>query len=62
VPSIPDFGLKSLPIDDALEDADLALIVTAHAEVDHEALVGRVPILVDLRGVTRAGSDRVVRL
>src|SRR6202045_2350266 len=39
VPSIPEYGLRSVPIDDALDGADLALIVTAHAEVDHEALV-----------------------
>jgi UDP-N-acetyl-D-glucosamine dehydrogenase len=62
VPSIPDFGLESVSIDEALDGADLALIVTAHQEVDHQALVGRAPTLVDLRGVTRAGSDKVVRL
>jgi UDP-N-acetyl-D-glucosamine dehydrogenase len=62
VPSIPDFGLESVSIDEALDGADLALIVTAHPEVDHQALVGRVPTLVDLRGVTRAGSGNVVRL
>src|SRR6202045_1382223 len=39
VPALSDFGLRSVPIDDALDGADLALIVTAHAEVDHEALV-----------------------
>jgi UDP-N-acetyl-D-glucosamine dehydrogenase len=62
VPSIPEFDLQSVGIDEAIEGADLALIVTAHDEVDHQALVGRTPMLVDLRGVTCAGSDKVVRL
>jgi UDP-N-acetyl-D-glucosamine dehydrogenase len=62
VPSIPDFGLESVSIDDALDGADLGLIVTAHPEVDHEGLVGRVPTIVDLRGVISPGSANVVRL
>ena len=53
VPELPEFGLRSSPLDDALADADLALIVTAHPGVDHDAVVARVPLALDLRGVTR---------
>ena len=62
VPAIPEFDLESVPVDEAVDGADLALIVTAHPEVDHEALVGRVPTVVDLRGVVRGASEKVVRL
>jgi UDP-N-acetyl-D-glucosamine dehydrogenase len=55
VPSLPDGGLRSVPFDEAVEGADLALIVTAHPGVDHAAIVDRVPLSVDLRGVTRRG-------
>jgi UDP-N-acetyl-D-glucosamine dehydrogenase len=55
VPSLPDGGLHSVPFEEAVEGADLALIVTAHPGVDHTAVVDRVPLVVDLRGVTRRG-------
>jgi UDP-N-acetyl-D-glucosamine dehydrogenase len=53
VPALRDHGLHSVSLDDALEDADLALIVTAHPEVDHGLVAQRARLLVDLRGVTR---------
>jgi UDP-N-acetyl-D-glucosamine dehydrogenase len=53
VPALADSGLRSLSLDEALEDADLALIVTAHPGVDHGAVAERAPLCVDLRGVTR---------
>jgi UDP-N-acetyl-D-glucosamine dehydrogenase len=53
VPELPDRGLRSVPLDGALEGTDLALIVTAHPEVDHGAVVLRAPLVLDLRGVTR---------
>jgi UDP-N-acetyl-D-glucosamine dehydrogenase len=65
VPSLPEFGLHNLPLEDALADADLALIVTAHPSVDHELVSGRARLVVDLRGITRsfaAGATNVVRL
>ena len=37
--------------------ADLALIVTAHPSVDHDAIVERAPLVLDLRGVTRRSRD-----
>ncbi len=63
VPSIPEFGLSSVPVEQALGDADLALIVTAHPGVDYETIAQRARITVDLRGVTRGSSvPSVVRL
>ncbi len=65
VPALPEFGLRGLSFDEALADADFALIVTAHPGVDHELVVGRSRLVVDLRGVTRtldAGVGNVVRL
>jgi UDP-N-acetyl-D-glucosamine dehydrogenase len=63
VPVLPDGGLRSSSVDDALEGSDLALIVTAHPGVDHDAIAERAPLVVDLRGVTRhAGTRRTVLL
>jgi UDP-N-acetyl-D-glucosamine dehydrogenase len=63
VPSLPEFALASVPLDGAVSDADLALIVTAHPGVDHELIAQRAHITVDLRGVTRDSSVQgVVRL
>jgi UDP-N-acetyl-D-glucosamine dehydrogenase len=58
VPVLPDGGLRSASFDDAIEGADLALIVTAHPGVDHDAIAPRVPLVVDLRGVTRRAGER----
>jgi UDP-N-acetyl-D-glucosamine dehydrogenase len=62
VPELPEHGLSSEPLDDVLADADLALIVTAHPGVDHDAAVARTPLALDLRGVTRSGQSRAVLL
>jgi UDP-N-acetyl-D-glucosamine dehydrogenase len=63
VPSLPEFGLASVPFDEVLADTDLALIVTAHPSVDHELIARRARLVLDLRGVTRASSSaNVVRL
>ena len=53
VAELPDLGLSSRPLDQVIADADLALIVTAHPGVDHDAVVAQVPLTLDLRGVTR---------
>ncbi len=53
VPELGELGLRSVPIEQALADADLAVIVTAHPEVDHELIATRARLTVDLRGVTR---------
>jgi UDP-N-acetyl-D-glucosamine dehydrogenase len=46
------FNLAGVELEQALEDAALAVIVTAHPGIDHKAIAERVPT-VDLRGVTR---------
>jgi UDP-N-acetyl-D-glucosamine dehydrogenase len=52
VPELPKFGLASVSLDEALEGADIALIVTAHPGIDHMAVAAQLPT-VDFRGVTR---------
>jgi UDP-N-acetyl-D-glucosamine dehydrogenase len=53
VPELPELDLRSAPLEEALRDADLALIVTAHPGVDHALAAERARVVVDLRGVTR---------
>ena len=63
VPALADFGLTSTPLDGAVADADLVLIVTAHPSVDHDLAARRARLVVDLRGVTRSSPlSSVVRL
>jgi UDP-N-acetyl-D-glucosamine dehydrogenase len=63
VPSLTEFALASTPLEEVLADADLALIVTAHPEVDHQLVARRARLVVDLRGVTRSTpATNVVRL
>ncbi len=40
-------------LDEGLDGVDLAVIVTAHPEVDHGRVVERAPSVLDLRGTTR---------
>jgi UDP-N-acetyl-D-glucosamine dehydrogenase len=53
VDALGDLALESEALPDALHEADLAVIVTAHPEVDHEHVASLVPLVVDLRGVVR---------
>ncbi len=63
VPTLPDYDLQSAPLADALRDADLALIVTAHPRVDHELASECARVVLDLRGVTRGATrGNTVRL
>jgi UDP-N-acetyl-D-glucosamine dehydrogenase len=63
VPALTEFALTRTPLEDAVADADLALIVTAHPGVDHELIARRARLVLDLRGVTRTSSSaNVVRL
>ena len=63
VPVLSELGLESSPLESALADSDLAVIVTAHPSVDHELVAQRARLVLDLRGVTRAQSaGNVVRL
>ena len=60
VASLRDFGLDSVALDEALEGADLAVIVTAHPGIDYDAIAAGGVAMFDLRGVTSA--EQVVRL
>jgi UDP-N-acetyl-D-glucosamine dehydrogenase len=63
VPTLPDYGLSSVPLEEALQDADLPLIVTARPGVDHDTVLARARLVVDLRGITRGTRvENVVRL
>jgi UDP-N-acetyl-D-glucosamine dehydrogenase len=60
---LPEFGLSSEPLDDALRSADCAVIVTAHPELDIQHVVDEAPLVVDFRGVTRGiESANLIRL
>jgi UDP-N-acetyl-D-glucosamine dehydrogenase len=62
VPELRESGLQSVELDTALEDCDVAVIVTAHPDVDHQMVVERAPLVVDLRGITRGVEASVQRL
>jgi UDP-N-acetyl-D-glucosamine dehydrogenase len=63
VAALPAFELESLDLDDALDGADAAVIVTAHPTVDFEQVVERAPLVIDFRGVTRGiRADHLIRL
>src|SRR3954454_19853299 len=63
VGELPEFGLASESLDDALRRADCAVIVTAHPELDIQHVVDEAPLVVDFRGVTRGiESANLVRL
>ncbi len=63
VPELPELGLTSVPLDEALRSTDLAAIVTAHPTVDYEEIVSLAPLVVDFRGVTRhIDAANLVRL
>jgi UDP-N-acetyl-D-glucosamine dehydrogenase len=63
VPTLPQFGLESESLEDALQGADCAVIVTAHPGLDPETVVRSAPLVVDFRGVTRGiEAANLVRL
>jgi UDP-N-acetyl-D-glucosamine dehydrogenase len=53
VPEVPELGLSSSDLGEALAGVDAAAIVTAHPEFDYEQIVSAAPLVVDFRGVTR---------
>ena len=53
VPELAEHDLRSVALDEALDGIDLAVIVTAHPEVDHGRVVERAAQVLDLRGTTR---------
>jgi UDP-N-acetyl-D-mannosaminuronate dehydrogenase len=60
VPALEEFDLRSLPLQEALDGATLALIVTAHSGIDYDAIAESVDCVFDLRGVTQASASRGV--
>ena len=63
VPEVHELGLRSMPLEQALADCDVACIVTAHPEVDYTRVVAAAPLVVDFRGVTRGiQAPNLVRL
>ena len=63
VPALPELGLSSVPLDPAVGQADVVVLVTAHPEVDYTAIAARSALFVDLRGVTRGLQvENLVRL
>jgi len=63
VPSLAGLELSSLPLEEAIAGADCVVLVTAHPDVDYGSVVREVPLLVDLRGITRrTPTANVVRL
>ncbi len=63
VHDLPQFDLSTTDLDGALDGADLAVIVTAHPDLDLERVVRDTPLVMDLRGVTRGiEAPSVVRL
>jgi UDP-N-acetyl-D-glucosamine dehydrogenase len=63
VPSLPDLGLESVPLEPTVEEADAVVLVTAHPGIDYADLARRSMLFVDLRGITRGiGIDHLVVL
>ena len=63
VAEVPGLGLSSEPLEDALEGCDVAVVVTAHPELDIHLVTANAPLVVDFRGVTaKLGASNVVRL
>jgi len=63
VPELPELGLSSVELDDAISSADLVAIVTAHSQVDYERVVADAALVLDFRGVTRGiNASNLVRL
>ena len=58
VPVLSGLGMESVDLDSALAGVDLVAIVTAHEEVDYEAVVAAAPLVIDFRGVTRSLSAK----
>jgi UDP-N-acetyl-D-glucosamine dehydrogenase len=52
VPTLPDLGLHSSPLEHQLE-ADAIVLVTAHPDVDYASVIDSAKLFVDLRGITR---------
>jgi len=63
VAELKDLQLTSVPLEEALESCDIAVIVTVHPSVDHQLVMSQAPRTLDLRGISRGSTDgAVIRL
>jgi UDP-N-acetyl-D-glucosamine dehydrogenase len=63
VAELADLDLASVDLTEALAEADLAAIVTAHPQLDYERVVSEAVRVIDFRGVTREiAAENLVRL
>ncbi len=63
VPSLPDLGLESVPLEPAAGEADAVVLVTAHPGIDYRDLATRTKLFIDLRGITRGiNVENLIRL
>jgi UDP-N-acetyl-D-glucosamine dehydrogenase len=63
VPSLPEFTLENSSLEDALEECDAAVVVTAHPGLDIGMVLEQSPLVVDFRGVTSGQRvENLVRL
>jgi UDP-N-acetyl-D-glucosamine dehydrogenase len=63
VPALGEFGLESVDLDLGVAEADIVAIITAHKEIDYQAVVEAAPLVIDFRGVTRSiTAGHLVRL
>lgn len=67
-PYVPELRLEdgstisAVDAGDAVSNADCVIVVTAHADVDHDALAERASLVFDTRNVVRTGASHVHRL
>jgi UDP-N-acetyl-D-glucosamine dehydrogenase len=63
VPSLPELGLESMPLERAVAEADAVVLVTAHPGIDYNEMATRSRLFIDLRGITRGlPIENLVRL
>jgi UDP-N-acetyl-D-glucosamine dehydrogenase len=63
VPELAEFELASVSLEDALDGAECAVIVTAHPGLDVHRVLAAAPAVVDFRGATRGvEAPNLVRL
>ena len=53
VPALTPYGLEGVGLEEGLDGTDLAVLVTAHPDVDHARALRQAPLALDLRGKTR---------
>jgi UDP-N-acetyl-D-glucosamine dehydrogenase len=63
VAALSEFGLESVSLDEALEGAECAVIVTAHPSLEVDRVLALAPAVVDFRGATRGvEAPNLIRL